>query len=198
MYDLKEVEKIVNDKRKIFCIKSSAILFIMIISLVLSLISINDAVTVFGIVAEFPLLYFLVKTWNKCEAKILLKGEVKGKNIKEIEYGIQNDGQPPIFRWSNTPNTYANRKTHPRRLNGSVYLELDNGSIKEITGLYKFHIDIYEEGDILLKPAGTKYPVVISRKLDKQPCPICGEVNDMSADACHNCGLSIIKNDKVE
>ena len=198
MYNLKEVEKIVNDKRKSFCIKSSAILLIMIISLVLSLISINDAVTVLGIVAEFPLLYFLVKTWNKCEAKILLKGEVKGKNIKEIEYGIQNDGQPPIFRWSNTPNTYANRKTHPRRLNGSVYLELDNGSIKEITGLYKLHIDIYEEGDILLKPAGTKYPVVISRKLDKQPCPICGEVNDMSADACHNCGLGIIKNDKGE
>ncbi len=198
MYDLKEVEKIVNDKRKSFYIKASAILCIMIISLVLSLISINDTVTVLGIVAEFPLLYFLVKTWNKCEAKILLKGEVKGKNIREIEYGIQNDGYPPIFRWSNTPNTYANRKTHPRRLNGSVYLELDNGSIKEITGLYKLHIDIYEEGDILLKPAGTKYPVVISRKLDKQPCPICGEVNDMSADACHNCGLSIIKNDKGE
>ena len=135
---------------------------------------------------------------DKSEAKILLSRKITGKNIKEYEYGIQNDGQPPIFRWSNTPNTYANRKTHPRRLNGSVYLELDNGNVKEITGLYKSHIDIYEEGDILLKYAGTKYPVVLSRKIDIQPCPICGEVNDMSADACQSCGLGIIKTDKGE
>ena len=196
MYDSKEIEKLINAKRKNFYIKASVILCVMIASLVLSLIGLNDTITVLGVVAEFPLLYFLVKTWNKSEAKVLLKGEIKGKNIKEIEYGIQNDGQPPIFRWSNTPNTYANRKTHPRRLNGNVYLELDNGSVKEITGLYKSHIDIYEEGDILLKYAGTKYPVVLSRKIDIQPCPICGELNDMSRDACHNCGLGIIKNGK--
>ena len=193
MYDSKEIEKLVNAKRKNFYIKASVILCAMIISFMISLIGLNDTITVLGIVAEFPMFYFLVKTWNKSEAKVLLKGEIKGKNIKEIEYGIQNDGQPPIFRWSNTPNTYVNRKTPPRRLNGNVYLELDNGSVKEISGLYKSHIDIYEEGDILLKYAGTKYPVVLSRKIDIQPCPICGEINDMSESDCKVCGLKILK-----
>lgn len=193
MYDLKEIEKIVNEKRKNFYIKASVILCAMIISLVLSLLHINDTITVLGIVVEFPLFYFLVKTWNKCEAKVLLKGEIKGKNIKEIEYGIQNDGQPPIYRRGNMPHNMSNRKVHPRRLNGSVYLELENGNIREVTGLYESHMNIYEEGDILLKPAGTKFPIVISRQPKKQPCPICGEVNDMSTDACQNCGLGIIK-----
>ena len=198
MYDLKEIQKIVNEKRKSFYIKISVIFCIMIASLALSLTGINNTVTLLGIAAEFPLLYLLVKTWNKCEAIVLLKGEIKGKNIKEIEYGIQNDGQPPIYRRGNMPHNMSNRKVHPRRLNGSVYLELENGNIREITNLYEAHMNIYEEGDILLKPAGTKYPAVISRQLKKQPCPICGEVNDMSDDACHNCGLGIIKIDKGE
>ena len=196
MYDLEEIKKTVDEKRKNFYIKVAVILCIMVTSLVLSLIGLNDTITVLGVVAEFPLFYFLVKTWNKSEAKVLLKGEIKGKNIKEIEYGIQNDGQPPIYRRGNMPHNMSNRKVHPRRLNGSVYLELENGNIREITGLYESHMNIYEEGDILLKPAGTKYPVVISRQPKKQPCPICGEVNDMSADACHNCGLGIIKTNK--
>ncbi len=197
MYNLKEIEKIVNEKRKNFYIKASVILCAMIISLVLSLLRINDTITVLGIVIEFPLFYFLVKTWNKSEAKVILKGEIKGKNIKKIEYGIQNDGQPPIYRRGNMPHNMSNRKVHPRRLNGTVYLELENGDIKEITNLHKSHMDIYEEGDILLKPAGAKCLVVLSRQIDKQPCPICGDVNDMSNDACHNCGLGIIKNDKA-
>lgn len=196
MYDSKEIKKIVKEKRKNFYIKTSLILCIMVTSLVLSLTGINDTLTVLGIVAEFPLFYLLVKTCNKSEAKVLLKGEIKGKNIKEIEYGIQNDGQPPIYRRGNMPHNMSNRKVHPRRLNGSVYLELKNGNIKEITSLYESHMNIYEEGDILLKYAGTKYPVVISRQSNKLPCPICGEVNNMSQDFCQNCGLGIIKNDK--
>lgn len=198
MYDSKEIEGKVKQKRQEFWTKIIIVLFFMLVSLVISTINFNDTATVLCVIVEFPLFFFIVKIYNKSEAKILLSRKITGKNIKEYEYGIQNDGQPPIFRWSNTPNTYANRKTHPRRLNGSVYLELDNGNVKEITGLYKSHIDIYEEGDILLKYAGTKYPVVLSRKIDIQPCPICGEVNDMSADACQSCGLGIIKTDKGE
>ena len=169
----------------------------MVISLVFSIIDLNDSVTVLGIIAEFPLFFILVNVYKKSEAKALLKGELKGKNIKELEYGIQNDGQPPIYRRGNTPHNMSNRKVHPRRLNGTVYLELENGDIKEITNLHKSHMDIYEEGDILLKLAGTKYPVVISRQIDKQPCPICGEVNDMSNDSCHGCGLGIIKDENI-
>ena len=67
MYDSKEIEKLVNAKRKNFYIKASVILCVMITSLVLSLIGLNDTITVLGVVAEFPLLYFLVKTWNKSE-----------------------------------------------------------------------------------------------------------------------------------
>ncbi len=198
MYDSKEIERKVKEKRQVFWTKIIIVLFFMLVSLVISIMNFNDTATVLCVIAEFPLFFFIVKIYNKSEAKILLSCKIIGKNIKEYENGIQNDGQPPIFRWSNTPNTYANRKTHPIRLNGSVYLELDNGSVKEITGLNKSHTELFVEGDTLLKYAGTHFPIVISREMQKQPCPICGEVNDMSADACHNCGLGIIKTDKGE
>ena len=65
-----------------------------------------------------------------------------------------------------------------------------------LTGGISVEEKLFVEGDTLLKYAGTHFPIVVSREMQKQPCPICGEVNDMSADACHNCGLSIIKTTK--
>ena len=54
-------------------------------------------------------------------------------------------------------------------------------------------MDIYEDGDILVKYAGTRFPVIVSRDAKKQPCPICGEVNDESREECRVCGLGIVK-----
>lgn len=60
-----------------------------------------------------------------------------------------------------------------------------------LRGLYKSHTDIYKDGDVLIKYAGTKYPIVASRDIDSQPCPICGEINRATDARCAHCGLSI-------
>ena len=125
---------------------------------------------------------------------VLFTPEIKGRNIKEYEYAIHGNRQERIYRKGNMPHTFTNKKILPLRLNGTVYLKLDDGNIKSISGLYKSHMDIYEDGDILLKYAGTKFPIILSREVKKQPCPICGEVNDETRDVCRSCGLGIIKN----
>jgi hypothetical protein len=144
---------------------------------------------------EFPLILLLAATVKKYNARVLLSKEIRGKNIKEYEYGVHASGnaQGKIYRRVGIPLTHANRRaSSPLRINGTVYLELENGNVTSISGLYKSHMDIYEDGDILVKYAGTRFPVVVSRDVYKQPCPICGEVNDKSRSECRTCGLSII------
>ena len=191
-YDLNELSNRIKQRRKALLLRVSILGAIMIVMAVLSIINFNETVTFLCIVLQFPSFYSIVKVFNKLHGKIIFSRELIGENIKENEYGIQNDGQPPIFRWVNTPNTYSNRKVHPRRLNGSVYIKLKDGNIKEIRGLYKSHMDIYEEGDILMKPAGVQFPIVINRKVAEQPCPDCGEINSAAEEMCSNCGLKIL------
>lgn len=191
MYDLDEVKRVVEEKRGAFYKKIAWVAFFMISVAIVVAVDFSEPSLFSAFVAETVLFFVARKIYLKSGAGILLSGEIKGKNIKEYEYGIQKEARPRIFRMTNLPHTYANNVSAPLRLNGTVYLELENGQIKEISGLFKAHIDIYEEGDVLLKCAGTKYPVVISRRADRQPCPICGEVNDMSSNACRSCGLGI-------
>ena len=51
-----------------------------------------------------------------------------------------------------------------------------------------------EGGRLVLQYAGTRFPIVVSRDVKRQPCPLCGEVNDKSLAECRGCGLGIVKN----
>lgn len=194
-YDDEKISWIIAARRRAFKIRciiiSSAILSLLCVSVV----NISDYLTVLCSILMLPLLFRLLRLIKKFDASTLMKGEIRGKNIKEYEYSISGStGQARIYRRTAIPFSFANKKAPPLRLNGTVYLELEDGNVTSISGLYKSHMDIYEDGDILLKYAGTRFPIVVSRDVKKQPCPLCGEVNDKSLAECRGCGLGIVKN----
>lgn len=193
-YDAEQISKRVEKKRRIFWQKTAFILSVMFILLVLSILNFSDYLTVLAAMIEFPMMLLLTAVIKKSDAKTLLGKEIRGINRKEYEYAIQSDNRVKAFSKGVVPHTFANIKAHALRLNGTVYLELENGDIKSVTGLYKSHMDIYEEGDTLVKYAGTRFPIVLDREVKKQPCPICGEINDESLNECKACGLMIVKN----
>lgn len=193
MYDKEKIEQVVNIKRKSFRIKVGTLVFCFLAALIIALLRIDDSITFLCLISEFPYLFLLIRACNRYDARSLFCPEIKGKNIKEYEYAINGDGTGRVFQRGNVPRIYSNRKLPHLRLNGTVYLELEDGSIKSFSGMYKSHMDIYEDGDTLLKYAGTKFPVVLGREVKKQPCPICGEVNDMTREECRVCGLGIVK-----
>lgn len=205
MYDSKEIEKIVKQKRKKLITEFAIIIALMIVALVFLIININSTVTFVCIVAELVFLFAIYKIFDVQSPAIWFSKEIRGINIKEDEYvskkapglslpyrqiGSRTFGGPPI-----APNTRANKRRTPPNIRSRVYLQLEDGNIVTLSTLYKSHTEVFVEGDTLLKYAGTHFPVVISRDMQRQPCPICGEVNDMSSVACHNCGLGIIKTD---
>ena len=205
MYDSKEIEKIVKQKRKMFITEFSIIITLMIAALILLILNINSSVTFICIVAELLLLFAIYKIFDVQSPSIWFSKEIRGLNIKEDEY-VSRKTPGPGLSWRQVggpaspqpfaPNTGANRRRTPPNIRSRFFLQLEDGNIVTISTLYKSHTELFVEGDTLLKYAGTHFPIVVSREMQKQPCPICGEVNDMSADACHNCGLSIIKTNK--
>lgn len=192
-YDTEKISISVKKRRIDFIKKAAALLSVLIASIIAIVINFNNYVSVICVLLILLSSALLAGYMRKFNVRLLFSKEICGKNKKEYEYRINGDKRNPIHSRGIVPHTYANRKSAPLRLNGTVYLELDDGSIKSISGLYKSHMDIYEEGDVLIKYAGTRFPIVLNRKVSIQPCPICGEVNDVSLDACRTCGLDIIK-----
>ena len=207
MYDLKEIEKIVKQKRKMLVTEFTIIIALMIAALILLILNINSTVTFICIVAELALLFAIYKIFDVQSPSIWFSKEIRGVNIKEDEY-VSRKTPGPGLSWRQVggpaspqpfaPNTGANRRRTPPNIRSRVYLQLEDGNIVTISTLYKSHTELFLEGDTLLKYAGTHFPIVVSRDMQKQPCPICGEMNDMSADACHTCGLGIIKTKEGE
>ena len=205
MYDSKEIEKIVKQKKKILLLEFFVILVLMIAALVLMVLKINNTVTFICIVAEVLSLLAIYKIFDVQSPSIWFSKEIRGINIQEDEY-VSKKTPGPGLQWRQVggpaspqpfaPNTGANRRRTPPNIRSRVYLQLEDGNIVTISTLYKSHTELFVEGDTLLKYAGTHFPIVVSREMQKQPCPICGEVNDISSDACNTCGLSIIKSDK--
>ena len=205
MYDSKEIEKMVKQKRKMFITEFAIIITLMIAALILLILNINSSVTFICIVAELLLLFAIYKIFDVQSPSIWFSKEIRGVNIKEDEY-VSRKTPGPGLKWRQVggpaspapiaPNTGANRRRTPPNIRSGVYLQLEDGNIVTLSTLYKSHTELFVEGDTLLKYAGTHFPIVVSREMQKQPCPICGEVNDMSVDACHNCGLRIIKTNK--
>ena len=202
MYDSEEIKKVVKQKKTAIIIEFSIIIALMAIALILSVLNISSTVTFVCIVTELVLLFAIYKIFDVQSPLVYFSKEVRGVNIKEDEY-ISRKAYGPGLSWRQigghappqpfAPNTGANRRSTPPNVRGRVYLRLDDGNVAAISTLYKSHTELFDEGDTLLKYAGTQFPVVISRKLDRQPCPICGEINDMTADRCHICGLGIIR-----
>lgn len=202
MYDINELRARIKKRKKAFLLKALVLSLLMLTALVLIALNIHKAVTFISIISALLLLLATHLTVQRDNPTTIFSRELRGVNIKEEEY-VSRRTPGLALKWHGgggrtppqpfAPNTGANKKQYHPRLGGRVYLLHDSGDISEISGLTAEHVDIYEEGDALIKYAGTKYPIVLSRAVERQPCPICGEINDMTAVACRACGLGIIK-----
>lgn len=205
MYDSSEIKKRVNDKRRKFLCFFIGLISLFLALLVLICLHLNDTVTVACIFGEGLTLMFIYVLFSKSEPSVIFSAEIKGRSIKEEEYvaslpvgsslGYRQTGSrgvPQPF----APNTRANKRRTPPNVRGEVYIRQENGSITLVRGLSPAHLELYEDEDLLQKYAGTRYPIILSRAPMRQPCPICGEINDITQEACHGCGLTITKDEK--
>ena len=202
MYNTVEIERRVSWLRRRFLLVLGALIILFVLLLLLICFHISDTITTLCLICEVGLVLAVYAFVSKSKPAIIFGKEVVGRNIKEEEYiaslpvgsslGYRQTGSrgvPQPF----APNTRANKRRTPPNVHGEVYIRLDDGSIELVRGLRREHLEMYEDGDILIKYAGTRYPVVISRKSTRQPCPMCGEINDMELELCHGCGLEIIR-----
>lgn len=204
-YDFKDLNiKVQKRKKSFICCTVSLLLFSVICILLIAFSDSNEIILISG-VALFVIFLLFVKLFEKFNPKVLFSKEIRGENLKESEYEIMKRGSYTGNGMRHkqvgshgtmpyAPNTRANRKAFHKNMHfsGEVYLKSDNGNVHLLSGLYLSHLEIYEEGDILLKPRGCKFPIVTNRYVESQPCPLCGEMNGSERDSCPGCGLKIV------
>ena len=210
-YDLNDLNHIIKAKKKSFLVKLSALLISIFAFVSVALFAQNQTLVLISGIGIFVALLLIERLFSRSVPKVLFSKEIIGENIKEDEYeimkrGSYKEGKLPHRQVGSrsvgtrsgaapiAPNTRANKKAFHKSMHfsGEVYLKQSNGNIALISGLYPSHLEIYEEGDILIKPAGARFPIVSSRTLNRQPCPLCGEINGDESTACACCGLKII------
>ena len=211
-YDLEKLALKTRKNKTDFLTRFILLALSTLIFLILAFLSSIGEVKILSGASLFVILLLLVRLFDKFNPKALFSREIKGENIKEDENEIMKRGSykggslPHRQVGSRTvgtrsgaapiaPSTRANKKRFHKdqHFSGEVYLRENDGNIALITGLYISQMEIYREGDILLKPAGCKFPIVISRDTERQPCPLCGEINGIERDACSLCELEISK-----
>ena len=187
-YDREELARRIADKREAFIKTTIMIILFMLAATVLLVIYRETTVTficVVSILLSVALLAYVIK---KNAPMILFSKEIRGINVKEHEYTTV--GCTRNSRWFGR---YTVGKVTKSNIHGIVYLRLDDGDVVAVDGHMQVHTDIYEIGDELVRYAGCRYLVVTDRDVAKNPCPLCGTVNNKDAEACRCCGLGIIK-----
>ena len=193
MYDITEIEQKVKVKRTRIIVKLSVVALLIGMAAIFAVLNISRSLTFSSILLVVFSLFAIYRIFDTELPLVAFSKEIKGENVLEDEYITGKSTSPDLAFGSVKPimpNTRANRRRNGYR-GGSVYLKLEDGDIHILSGLTKAQIDLYNEGDILLKCKGTKYPVILNRQVENQPCPICGEINSVSGDACTGCGLKI-------
>ena len=201
MYDFEKLSWRIDEKRKKFkiCIVIYILLFV---AGVVMFFAGDDNVAFLGIIVDLVSIFLFANVWRTYSPTVLFSEEIKGVNIKEHEYvqsvknGLsmrKNFALRGAKTYSNSGNAKS-RRPHVRA--AYVYVRMEDGDVAVLDGLTSLHTDIYEIGDELFRPAGARYPVIISRNAEKQPCPFCGRINDMDSLECQSCGLSILQKRK--
>ena len=199
-YDVEVIKKRVKDKKQDFLTRVSVTATVGLILVILAFVSaVDDNLRLACGICGFVMLFYVKSLFDSYNARVLFSKEIKGINIKEDLY-VTRKAYGPGLRYKQegasglapiAPNTGANRKKQHPRLRSSVYLRLEDGNVAEIRDLKKEHIELYNDGDTLIKLEGTKYPTIIGRRVTSQPCPICGEINGEEYDCCIGCSLPI-------
>lgn len=202
MYDERDIRLRVSKRRQRFIIYLFIAVFIFASGIVLLALDLSDTFFFLGIIISLASLVYITKLFASFSPRTIFSSAIKGKNVKEDAYiihvrsgagGVGSVGIRSSQVGSHSPTTVQNHtRTARSRVKASVYLMLDDGNVKEIRGLGKEHIELYADGDMLYKPCGTKYPVILNRYTERQPCPICGAINLTKDEECISCGLKIL------
>lgn len=197
MYDLEKLSWRVDALRKKFKISATVFGIIMLIGAAMLFVKARE-VQFFGGVIIAAGIILTIRLIGKYSPTVLFSADVKGISIKEHEYAAVkvarvSAGRVTRFRSGTGSNDGLAKSNRPHVRSAAVYLRLENGDVMLIDGLTSLHTDIYEIGDELLRPSGSRYPIVLSRDIEKQPCPWCGRINSMKDHACQRCGLDILK-----
>lgn len=195
-YDFEMLALRIQKRKKAFLTRLYAVLALVVLSLCVIVYNLDKTATFIAGAVIFVSLLYMCFSWMKQNPAVLFSKEIEGVNVKEHEY-IERVSQGLLKGTSRRPllpHTYANRKSGvPRHLiRGTVYLRLPNEDVTSWSGLFPKHMDIYEEGDTLYKPAGARFMIVTSREVKEQPCPLCGAINTKENKECHGCGLLIV------
>jgi hypothetical protein len=193
LYDFDLVKRWVDSAKRKFIGLVLFTVIIMIIGFALILLKINNNVTFISMIGESICVFSLFAICKKFHPAILFSKSLKGVNIKEHEYVIERASGLYGRRRLVPRGEYRNYKRGPLLIGTTVYIKSENESVHGVGGLRSFHVDIYEDKDVLYKAAGVRYPIVLNREVKSQPCPICGEINFCEQTECKKCGLSVIR-----
>ncbi len=202
MYDLEKLSWIIEAKRKRFKILLALYICLVIIGAVMFFIG-EMNVVFYGIIIVIIAVALIFKLIRSYSPGILFSLEKRGILIKEHEY-VANikkglSGRAVVAKRTSGPHSSTGnaRSRRPHVRSAYVYVRDESGNVLIFDGLTSLHTDIYEIGDEVLRPAGARYPIITvavdNRKIEKQPCPLCGRINEMSKTECGACGLAINK-----
>jgi hypothetical protein len=196
-YDLEKLSWRVAQRKRRFFTTLAVYAFVAAIGGVM-LFADNKTVVFLGVIIVIFALAALIGHVSRSGVAYLFSGECRGINVKEHEYVANAPrGLSPSRAFMLRAKTYS-RSGNPgprtaRVRQAYVYLRLPDGNVIILDGLSSLHTDIYEIGDELLRPSGARYPIVLNRELDRQPCPLCGRINGRDNMECASCGLDIIR-----
>lgn len=195
MFDEKELALRIAKKRRSFLIEFIIDILVLIGGAVFLVLDINNSLFFRGIIIIVFALLFLWRILDKYAPLVLFSREIKGKNIKENIYevyvrrGVALAPKQAGMGYGGRPLSHT--RMAKASLRSAVYLKLDNGDVKEIRNMRVEHIELYEDGDTLFKPAGAKFPMIAGRETERQVCPLCGTINAVKDGACLTCGLQM-------
>lgn len=197
MYDLEKLSWRVEARRRKFKILAAVYSVMTAVGLALAFVNKNQ-VRMWGFILLGAGVFLFIRLITKYSPLLLFSPDIKGISIKEHEYVATKVARAPtgrvtIFRnaggGSNAGSAKAKR---PHVRAATVYVRLEDGEVATFDGLTSVQTDIYEIGDELLRPSGARYPIILNRDTEKQPCPWCGRINTRESFECGNCRLSII------
>ena len=204
MYDLEKLSWRIEAKRRKFKILASVYSIMAIAGFLLTIINENK-IRMGGFVLIGAGVFLFIHLINKYSPMLLFSPDIKGISIKEHEYvatrvarASSAAGRSIAFRNTGGGSNAGNAKSkRPHVRAATVYVKLEDGNVAAFDGLTSLQTDIYEIGDELLRPSGARYPIILNRDTERQPCPWCGRINSRESFECEVCGLSIIPKKKL-
>ena len=192
-YDLSELKARTDKTKRNFLFHFILSIIVIITALILFLVINNNTLKLITGALALCASVFLFFYIDKKRPAYLFWREICGTNIKETEYETHAAKTGlPVASYRAGRNYNLLRK-HSANLKASVFLREEDGNVTEIRGLSPAHTELYLDGDTLCKPKSAKFPMIMGRDVEAQPCPLCGKINSSNESACTNCGLGIIK-----